>query len=401
MLPCFSRPKPDELFTSWFSRVAYGNISDPYQFSSQILGSYPLFNVDGDLGINRQILKLISKYTGIPYPEIENSVLSSLVGNYLTEIAKNGHNPQILGCRIVGQIRRQYGQQFCAKCLEEDVQPYFRKQWRLAYFTVCLKHRLVFSDRCTACNAAVNYHKLTFMHPHIAHCYACGRNLFRQTEYPVDEEDPIVWLQSKLKEGMTSGWVKLNSSTVIRTPVFLSGVQYILQAWVTERSSKKLSRSVSTIRKSKLRPVDGKGTQRRAASLDVIQRYRLLDDVAWLLMEWPDRFVEFCNLSKLTPKTFFKTDRSPPYWLYSVFYWILNKKHYWTCLGEIMCAGRFLYKRQFRVSPGNIASCVGLDRSMYITRERRRYIKRMQCLQKNKLSELTPVFHSSYFFMNS
>jgi hypothetical protein len=281
----------DEIFTSWFARLSYGNISDPYRLATYLFGSYPLFNVDSDLGLPHSIVENISQKLGISEDRISHSFLSSLVGNFLTHISSNGHNPQILSCRIVGQIRRKYGQQFCPQCLKDDAQPYFRKQWRLTYFTVCTKHQIVLSDRCMGCGSPVNYHKLTFFHAHIAYCYNCGRDLYKQTEYPVFPEDPIAWLQSRLDQGYSVGWIELNESTVLRTPLFLDGIRYLLQSWLSSRSSEYLVELVSNFRKEKFRRLKAEGITRRGSMLSVLQRYRLLNEIAWLLMDWPNRFV--------------------------------------------------------------------------------------------------------------
>jgi hypothetical protein len=51
--------------------------------------------------------------------------------------------------------RTAFSQQFCPACLAEDIVPYFRKQWRLALFTYCLKHRIELYDECPGCHAPI------------------------------------------------------------------------------------------------------------------------------------------------------------------------------------------------------------------------------------------------------
>ena len=44
--------------------------------------------------------------------------------------------------------RLGYGLQFCPHCLAEDIEPYFRLAWRLAFYTHCPKHYCMLLDLC-------------------------------------------------------------------------------------------------------------------------------------------------------------------------------------------------------------------------------------------------------------
>ena len=41
----------------------------------------------------------------------------------------------------------------CPWCLQGDAEPYFRRQWRLTFVTLCPQHRCQLLDRCAACAA--------------------------------------------------------------------------------------------------------------------------------------------------------------------------------------------------------------------------------------------------------
>ena len=78
-----------------------------------------------------------------------------------------------------------YGQQFCPACLAEDVNPYFRKRWRVAFYTFCTKHNIMMLDRCPECGSGVTFHRIEqgryggAYECSIAMCHECGFDLCR------------------------------------------------------------------------------------------------------------------------------------------------------------------------------------------------------------------------------
>lgn len=76
-----------------------------------------------------------------------------------------------------------FGLQFCPACLAEDATPYFRKSWRVALNTVCIRHKTMLLDRCPSCGSAIAVHRLDFNHPNtteeasVSFCHRCGFDL--------------------------------------------------------------------------------------------------------------------------------------------------------------------------------------------------------------------------------
>lgn len=73
--------------------------------------------------------------------------------------------------------KRHSGIQYCPTCLKNDVKPYFRLQWRLAWHTGCNMHGHALLDRCHVCNAPVEYHRLQAENELIAVCATCKADL--------------------------------------------------------------------------------------------------------------------------------------------------------------------------------------------------------------------------------
>lgn len=71
------------------------------------------------------------------------------------------------------------GIQYCPLCLSSDVQPYFRKQWRMTWATVCPIHERSLETKCHKCNDVAFYSVGIngLQRQHIAQCRSCGADL--------------------------------------------------------------------------------------------------------------------------------------------------------------------------------------------------------------------------------
>lgn len=76
-----------------------------------------------------------------------------------------------------------HGLQFCPACLAEDEVPYFRKRWRVAFYTCCTKHSTMMHDRCPACGFGVAFHRIELGRygaadeEPLTFCHECGFDL--------------------------------------------------------------------------------------------------------------------------------------------------------------------------------------------------------------------------------
>ncbi len=68
-------------------------------------------------------------------------------------------------------------------CLLGDTIPYYRKRWRIAFYTVCTTHHTMMLDRCPQCAASVAFHRLDIANGDaievgtLAFCHGCGFDL--------------------------------------------------------------------------------------------------------------------------------------------------------------------------------------------------------------------------------
>lgn len=391
--PYFCRPFDDEIFTSWFFRVAKGNLTNTNTFSRIILNDRSLFNTDCDLRLSDRVLHTLGEELGVNKNLIHSSTISSLIGNYLTDIKDNGHDREVLSARTRYERRNNYGQQYCPICLEKDV-AYYKKIWRLTAITICLEHKVVLSDRCPYCNATINCHKLTWFHSGASFCYKCGKTLTKSPIQNVEDFPSIIEFQRKIEESISTGWVDVSPTTRVMTPVFLEGLRFLMKPWCV---SKKCSSMYEHFFRYAGIPMTAyseiKHWPKRLNAQSSLDRFKLYTILGWLLEDWPERLEGFCNYEGLTPTSFFKTNAEPPFWLTDVFQSSLAKKSYWVNMEEIRSATRYLYKNNFKISPANVAEAVGLNRSIYLPASRKRYILRIAKLQSTSNALPVKVFH--------
>jgi TniQ len=387
--PFACNPQEDEVFSSWFFRLSKGNLIDATKFARFIFRDYFIFRIDCDIGLPEKIRNTISDKFCLSREKVDSLFLNGYVGNYLTEFHSNGHDREVLSGRTRVEKRNNFAQQFCPLCLDEEI-PYFRRKWRLTAITVCLKHSVVLSDRCRWCLSPANCHRLTWMHSSSAFCFKCGRSLTNQIVIDLDDL-LILRFQEKLEQAILSGWYELSSEVILRTPVFLEGLRFLIKPFFSEKS-----KNIYTVfhKLTKLPFTANNQLDFWPARINcqpTFSRFKLYIAISWLLDGWPYNFIKFCKDACLTPTSFFKTDSAPPYWLVTVFDKYINKKNYWVSSQEIKSAVRYLYKNNYYITASNVGEAVGLDRSMYLTSTRRRYLKRVAKLQ-GLGSDLQKVF---------
>jgi hypothetical protein len=94
--PYLCKPQADEIFSSWFFRLAKGNSTDANRFAHYLIKNGSLFTQDCDLQLPERWTNILAEKLEIPDHVIRSSSLLSLVGNYIDEINLNGHNREIL-----------------------------------------------------------------------------------------------------------------------------------------------------------------------------------------------------------------------------------------------------------------------------------------------------------------
>lgn len=105
------------------------------------------------------LLERIAANTGLSVAKVMATTLRYYEGRLFRSYREASVLPWILPLMVSEWKRKGFGLQFCPACLAEDEVPYFRKRWRVAYYTWCPKHRAMLYDRCPKCGAAIAFHR--------------------------------------------------------------------------------------------------------------------------------------------------------------------------------------------------------------------------------------------------
>ena len=170
------KPYPDETLTSWIIRNSAANGTDPKSFALSVFFTHSTWYKDIDRYIDYKQLIQLLRVTSLSKQDIRNLTLEDLiVRNTPKELARPLKWGFVVPVGIKGSIRTG-GLYFCPNCLKEN-NPYIRKQWKLAWFISCPKHKILLHVQCTKCNQAFSPHLIRYDFPYIRFCTNCGYDL--------------------------------------------------------------------------------------------------------------------------------------------------------------------------------------------------------------------------------
>lgn len=152
LLPFRAPPLPQEMLSSWIVRLCLGLGCQLQPFTIKVLGATMfLWNSDVDRQVPEQVVLGLNRYTGYAPELVQGLTLQSYAGTIFKDGAKSGPLRWVLPVLDHLWKTQMVGMQFCADCLAEDKIPYFRKFWRLAFFTFCPRHQKFLQEGCPKC----------------------------------------------------------------------------------------------------------------------------------------------------------------------------------------------------------------------------------------------------------
>lgn len=175
------RPKPqkNELLSSWLARVARAHLTNTTSFTNMHFKEYRaniIWQRDLDIWCPDELIKRLSFKSGYSVEIIFEMTLRSLEGIVADHITGKSYTKNISPLGNYCHVKTKGGLHFCPECLKEDKIPYFRKEWRLSFYTHCLKHSLKLFDRCPNCKTPLTISK-SFEEKSFLYCYKCGNNI--------------------------------------------------------------------------------------------------------------------------------------------------------------------------------------------------------------------------------
>ncbi len=284
-------PAAGEVFVSWVIRLAEAHGHKPRSLCSFVCGRSLDYNADFSGPNGDRLLTSLSIATRRSAEALRSAcTLAGLEGRLFARAGGFTKLPWVLPHGASGA--RRPAMQFCPRCLDGP-SPYFHRVWRLSLFTVCPEHALHLRHVCSACGAFVDPVRSEKRHRQgtLPLCWKCGFDL-RLT--PVQHADQVDATEARAHfTALTLGkggpcWPAgtslpeyflvlsmLCASLLVRKPR--------LQSW-RESAAKAAGAILPT-----------PAARHAATAFDTLAdpdlRRPVRRTAAWLLAEWPERFL--------------------------------------------------------------------------------------------------------------
>ncbi len=342
VLPARSQPRPDELLSSWIVRLAMAHGLKLHTFCTLLWDKRSIWNRDIDRCADNRILKELSKRTRTPFNRVEETTLTAYEGLLYERHNAQGNTPWIMPLGVYHRVRRMHGTQYCPRCLAEDKEPYFRRQWRLGFVTVCTKHRCLLFDSCPRCDAAINFHRDELgerskqVATGMSRCFMCKLDLRDVNGFaPYDACTESIDYQYRLMQALSDGWIDIGEGLKVYTVLYFSVLRQLMRVLASKRGAKLLA---ALCREAGIsfftRPFFAGRTD--IESLRIAERHKLKSLAAYLLTEWPRRFVMICTTERVWSSTLLRDFETAPFWFWSIVHHHLYRTSYRATDAEIV-----------------------------------------------------------------
>lgn len=317
-LPCASYPRPDELLSSWLTRLAHDHLLKTHTFGQLLFPGANTWNTDLDRSAPDSMLHILAQRTATPLAQVEQTVLRRYEGRLHLHTGLGSIASWVLPLGIYHRTRRYYGLLFCPRCLQKDGPiPYFRTHWRLAISYVCTRCGVYLQDHCPVCKQPIIFfrvelgRKSDLADKTISHCFHCGLDL--ATVSAQRAPLPVLADQLELERILREGW----NEQVFYPHLYFGVLRQLMKQLITNRpASKAFQRAVNA--ETGWNPADGETFIRsgkvRIELLPLQVRGGVLRQAQWLLTDWPGRFLELAEKYPITSTPFLYAMPDIPFW---------------------------------------------------------------------------------------
>jgi len=308
ILPCSTKPKEGELFSSWLIRLSNAHYYKCHSFYSLLFPNHSIWNRDIDKSVKKEFLEELSNLTLSNYDELFSTTLKSYEGKLYLNHNPNGNTKWILTLGIEHRKRYKFGLSYCPSCLkEDDKEPYYRKKWRLSLAIICEKCGCYLRDCCSNCKKPIAFHRNylgdrnNYKEIKISVCFFCGFDL---------SNSKIIKAKGKYIEMQKKIYNILEESTEPRNVyphLYFDTFHQIIQALIHNINLPNRPRKITD--KDKI-----------FESFRIRERKFYITYAFWVLENFPERFIWFMKRKKIKSSILFKDFKDIPYWYYKIVY---------------------------------------------------------------------------------
>lgn len=316
--PLHLKPYDDELLSSWFVRLSRAYGMDARRFGASIWRHAAVWNRDIDKGIYPDVLEVLIEKTATPLARVVHTTLGGYRGFPAWQLAGNGVAPWVLSIGLRGGRRSRPWLQYCPYCLHDDPDPYFRRQWRLAFVTVCLQHACRLLDRCATCAAPCNMQQVPPDADTLTRCDVCQFDARGAQAPGVDHTAGryrLMQVQRLLMEALQQGQYPLTRATSVATEEVLAVLRHLGRLLIAPKHAQGLRRGFcGELGEPYFEPSFPSSWGWAIEALAVADRFAVMLLLGWWLTDWPEQFVAVCAMAKLTVTDLMSHFLTPPDW---------------------------------------------------------------------------------------
>jgi len=319
-----------------------------------------IWNRDIDKSADVEILKLLSRKTATPIERVRAACLRKYEGRLYEKHNPLGNTHLIMPLGIFHRTHKRYGLQFCPLCLAEDGDPFFRCRWRLSIVTVCEKHKIILCDRCPECDAPITFHRTSLDDSRITLCWRCRfdlRNALAQAHLTARAQ---ALNQIKLLRICRNGWVDIPNYGPVYSAQYFAVYRQILQILSRKRATNGREHLTCVL---KLPSFDEKKPSKRvdAEYLPLGERYLLVAMANWVLLDWPHRWLRFCQDTGLWTSEVFRDMGEIPFWYWEPCHEWLYQLPYHPTDQEVVEVGDYLKREGKVLNETEISKALGVN----------------------------------------
>ena len=315
LLPLRARALADEAFSCWIVRLAAAYGLKARSLCNLLTGKRIEFTTDYDTAPDSDLIQALADRTGTEAEAIRTShTLGGLFGRTSSRAYQGYGNPWVLPFGSFYDLRP--GMQYCPLCLREPL-AYYRRTWRLSLLATCPRHGVSLRHVCPSCSLPTHPIKndLRWGGGTITRCWNCGYDLCGSAAEPVEQED--AWLACELVGVLHLGAMPAGYPPCVDGNAYLAGLALVCSKLLGQHPRLRSWHGVAAKRAGgMILPTQaGRRISTNFSSLaDPSQRRTVLRVATYLLLDWPERFLEVARASGARTSDFAGHFAAAPAW---------------------------------------------------------------------------------------
>lgn len=316
VLPCTLQPGEGELLSSWLVRLAHAHQVKVYSFCKHLWPEVAIWDRDIDKLAPAVLLDILAVRTLTPVQRIIQTTLPPLIerltGERLT--ARQAHASWMMPVGVYHRTHQKRGLVYCPQCLKRDgPTPYYRVNWRLAFYVVCPTCGIYLHEECPVCGEPVNFFRIELGRKSenadrpISTCHKCTFDFSRTSATYVPEK--TLRRYRSLYRISREGWN-------LSVPYPHQYLRVMRQLVGVLASSAERARPLQIDMRLRLgQPVEWQTGWASFEQTPIRWRTYLLEQAMWLLNDWPIRFIAVMRYHRISSATLLKdVGGELPFW---------------------------------------------------------------------------------------